>query len=221
MPTDYLRVLPATIMLSINPLLIRAPHSSEPITILPYLTSITHVHQSRTRRTKIPATTLNRLLLPELDFVDPQFVTGSITSVVLVITLGFTIRTYRRLRKTDQIKLAHDFFLLYKELQDKRALLEQQDKSKGEKEWKEWAERYFDNLEWFSYLVNTEQIKDPRLLAFYEDIILVSYEKGLPIFYSQEKINKKNFYPELKELYDKLKNGKIAVYRYNTGSDSL
>ncbi len=125
------------------------------------------------------------------------------------------------MRKTDQIKLAHDFFLLHKELQEKRALLEQEDKPKEGEEWQEWAERFFDNLEWFSYLVNSEQIKDPRLLAFYEQIILVSHEKGLPTFYSEEKRKKKNFYPELRELYDKLKNGKIKVYRYKTGSGSV
>jgi hypothetical protein len=50
------------------------------------------------------------------------------------------------MRKTQQIQLAHDFFLLHKELQEKRAELDNQDKPKRGKEWREWAERYFDNL---------------------------------------------------------------------------
>jgi hypothetical protein len=68
-------------------------------------------------------------------------------------------------------------------------------------------------LEWFSYLVNTKQITNPRLLRFYEQLILDSYEKVLPKFYTQEQRNDIDFYPELDELYQKLKVGKIDIYR--------
>jgi hypothetical protein len=152
-------------------------------------------------------------LLPQIEFkLDPPF----ITALVLIITLVITILTYLKMRKTEQIKLAHDFYQLHKDLQEKRAKLENLSKPKSGAVWQEWAERYFDNLEWFAYLVNSKQIKDPRLLAFYEQVILVSYKKGLPTFYSEEKIKEKNFYPELRELYEKLKNGKIKVHRYKT-----
>jgi hypothetical protein len=53
---------------------------------------------------------MSQLLLPEIEFkLDPPF----ITALVLIITLVITTLTYLRMRKTQQIKLAHDFFLYY------------------------------------------------------------------------------------------------------------
>ena len=95
------------------------------------------------------------------------------------------------------ILLAYDFFLLHNELQDKRAELDNDNKPKEGKEWQDWAEGYFDNLEWLAYLVNTNQVKDKRMLRFYEKIIIVSYKNRLPTFCSEEKRKDKDFFPEL------------------------
>jgi hypothetical protein len=51
------------------------------------------------------------------------------------------------------------------------------------------------------------------MLRFYEQIIVVSYEKGLPTFYSEDKIKDKDFYPELRELYQSLKKGRTKSRR--------
>jgi uncharacterized protein with gpF-like domain len=146
---------------------------------------------------------------PTLDFI--LKIALIIASGSVAITFGLNYNIYRKMRTTDQIKLAHDFFVAYKELKEKRAALHEQGKQKDQV--KEWAERFFDELEWFSYLVNTQQITNPRLLRFYEQLILDSYEKVLPNFYTQEQRNDINFYPELDELYQKLKEGKFNIYR--------
>ena len=92
---------------------------------------------------------------------------------------------------------AYDFFILHNELQEKRAEPDNDNKPKEGKEWQEWAERYFDNLEWLAYLVNTNQVKDKRMLRFYGKIIIVSYENRLPTFCSEEKRKDKDFFLEL------------------------
>jgi hypothetical protein len=62
------------------------------------------------------------------------------------------------MRMTDQIKLAHDFFKDYRELKKQSARLHEQGIPVNQR--KDWAEDYFDTLEWFAYLINTEQIKN-------------------------------------------------------------
>jgi hypothetical protein len=61
-------------------------------------------------------------------------------------------------------------------------MLHEQDKTQQQR--MDWASRYFITLEWFSYLVNTKEITNPRLLGFYDSIILDSYEKILPKYYT-------------------------------------
>lgn len=141
------------------------------------------------------------------------------TGVVVAITIVINYKSYNKMRMTDQIKLAQDFFRNYRDLQKESEQDHKQAKPKDER--MDWAERYFNTLEWFSYLVNTEQITNPRLIGFYEKLIVKSREIILPQYYTQEEIDRKNLYPELRELYDKLKNGKIKVYRHKTGSESL
>jgi hypothetical protein len=146
----------------------------------------------------------------------PEFILKIIqiaSSIVVAITIFFTVKSYRKMRRTDQIKLAHDFFKDYRELQKESDTLSQQGKVKDER--MDWAERYLNTIEWFSFHVNTEEITDPRLIGFYEKIILVSKEKILPFYYTQNQIEEDNLYPELQELYENLKEGKIKVYRHD------
>jgi hypothetical protein len=135
-----------------------------------------------------------------------------VSSSVLVITLVFSIKSYSKMRMTDQIKLAHDFFKDYRELKKESARLHEQGIPVNQR--KDWAEDYFDTLEWFAYLINTEQIKNQRLISIFEELILDSYEQILPKHFTDEERKQDNFYPELKELCKKLKNGKFRVYRH-------
>jgi hypothetical protein len=99
---------------------------------------------------------------PTLDFI--LKIALIIASGSVAIAFGLNYKTYHKMQVTEQIKLAHDLFTAYKGLQGKRTAPYDQGKPKDQM--KEWADQFFDTLEWFSYLVNTKQITNPRLLLF-------------------------------------------------------
>jgi hypothetical protein len=84
-----------------------------------------------------------------------------ISSSVVAIALFFTIKNYLKTHTTEQVKIAHDIFSQYEELLKEYVILREQRKVREER--KEWASRYCRLIEWFSFLVNTEQITNPRL----------------------------------------------------------
>jgi hypothetical protein len=136
-----------------------------------------------------------------------------VSSSILVIALIVNIKSYNKMRMTDQIKLAHDFFKDYRELKKESVRLHEQAIPRNQR--MDWAEDYFDSLEWFAYLVNTEQIKNPRLIGMFKELIRNSCEQILPEYYPDEKERQQdNFYPELDELYRKLTNATIKVYHH-------
>jgi hypothetical protein len=78
----------------------------------------------------------------------PEFILKIVqiaSSIVVAITIFFTVKSYRKMRRTDQIKLAHDFFKDYRELQKESDTLSQQGKVKDER--MDWAERYLNTIE--------------------------------------------------------------------------
>ncbi len=121
----------------------------------------------------------------------------------------------------DQIKLAHDFFKEYREFKKQSAELNKQENAelnkedKSSDERKDWAEDYFNSLEWFAYLVNTKQIKNERLISMFEEIIFDAWDKILPRYFTEDERREDDFYRELNKLQDDLKSGKIKVYRHN------
>ena len=133
--------------------------------------------------------------------------------IVVAITLYFTARTFFRMRNTEQVKISHDLFKLYLELEKESAELREEGKELKER--KDWASRYFNTLEWFSLLVNSKEITNDRLLGFYKPLIISSCEEILPKHFSESERKEDNFFPELQELYENLKNGKIKVYHHN------
>jgi hypothetical protein len=117
------------------------------------------------------------------------------------------------MRNTEQVRISHDLFKLYLELEKESAEL--REKGKELKERKDWASRYFNTLEWFSLLVNSQEIKNERLIGFYEPLIIGSCEQILPKHFSESEIKEDYIFPELQDLYENLKKGKIKVYRHN------
>jgi hypothetical protein len=132
-----------------------------------------------------------------------------ISSSVVAITVYYTIKSYLKMRKTEQIRMAHEFFNDYRDLEKESADLTEQGKVKDER--MDWAERYCNTIEWFSFLVNSRQITDPKIIRFYEEIINATYEKIIPFYYTDKKkeIEAGTLFPELRELYFNLKDDKI------------
>ena len=128
-----------------------------------------------------------------------------IASVTLVaITVIFTIKSYLKMRRTEQIKIAHEFFKDYSSLEKESETLRQQGKGKEDPERADWASRYLNTIEWFSFLVNSKQIKDSKLIGFYSDIIDATHDEILPFYHTQEQIEKDDLYPELRKLYKRM-----------------
>lgn len=130
-----------------------------------------------------------------------------IASIVVVITLVFTAKTYLRMRNTEQVKISHEIFIKYSELEKESARLLEEGRIREQR--MDWASRYFNMLEWFSLLVNSNEITNDRLIGFYVDLIYKSYEKILPKYFSQTQIKDEYIYPEFQTLYKNLKKGRI------------
>jgi hypothetical protein len=159
-------------------------------------------------------TLINAILSPTA-----QIIAQFIASGVVVITLFFTARTYLRLRNTEQIKISHDIFKQYSDLEKESAELKVDNKNNEPKN--DWASRYFSTLEWLSLLVNTKEIKNKRLIAFYHDLIIESYEKILPQYYSSEEIKNEYIYPEFQIFYRNLKEGKVKSFKHINPNQSV
>jgi hypothetical protein len=148
-----------------------------------------------------------------------QIIAQFIASVVVVITLFLTARTYRRLRNTEQIKISHDIFRQYSDLEKESAKLKVDNGNNEPK--KDWASRYFSTLEWLSLLINTNEITNERLIAFYHDLIIESYEKILPQYYSSEEIKNEYIYPEFQIFYRNLTEGKVKSFKHINPNQSV
>ena len=137
-----------------------------------------------------------------------------ISSSVVAIALFFTIKNHLNTHTTEQVKIAHDIFFQYEELLKEYGILLRQGKVKEER--KEWAARYCRLIEWFSFLVNTKQITNPRVIGFYEETVTKAYAEVIPDYFSQDIITIR--FAEIDELYKNLKRGTVKVYRRHIAS---
>jgi ABC-type bacteriocin/lantibiotic exporter with double-glycine peptidase domain len=127
-----------------------------------------------------------------------------ISSSVVAIALFFTIKNYLKTHTTEQVKIAHDIFSQYEELLKEYGILREQGKVREKR--KEWASRYCRLIEWFSFLVNTEQITNPRVIGFYEETITKAYDIVVPGYFGQDVDAR---FPGLSDLYKNMKEGKV------------
>jgi hypothetical protein len=139
----------------------------------------------------------------------------SIAQVVAVIVVSsaliYTARTFRRVGKTQQIKMAEsvykDLKQLEKELSDFPYEVDNPTKTTEAK--KHWDSRLFNTLEWYAFLVNKNEIKDKSIIKYFKDTILDYYEDNFQADATAEQISDPEEYPEFKQLYQDLKIGKF------------
>ena len=76
--------------------------------------------------------------------------------------------------------------------------------------YKDWASLFFNTLEWFSFLVNTNKIKDHKTVNFFKDAVTSWYDDlFLDTTYIETwQIEDDKQYPEFKKLYNNYKDGK-------------
>lgn len=125
------------------------------------------------------------------------------SGIATAIALFFTIGSFLRIRKTEEIRLAESVFkdirALQKDLSDINAVTGDDIRRKNS-----WRSQFFNTLEWLSFLINEKKIKDKKVINFYQPAIIEWYEKVFEKHMGDAVHDPKEF-PEFKKLYDKFR----------------
>lgn len=108
--------------------------------------------------------------------------------------------TYGGSKISEEIRRSYDS---YKDLKDLRtSLTEHQEEYKNAFAMNEWYERYFNEWEWFSFMVNKKQIKNEEIKIFSKPSLIDEYEIRFKKHFSTELAeNDPEFYPQFQQLY--------------------
>jgi hypothetical protein len=71
--------------------------------------------------------------------------------------------------------LAGDLFRDIRELEKELTTI--QNKKKDLDKLDDWYSRYFNTLEWFSFLINEKKISDKKIIDYFKPLIIESYEE--------------------------------------------
>jgi len=126
-----------------------------------------------------------------------------IAAGIYAITLFYTIITFRRSKRLDQITLSDRIFSDPRELD--RELVKIPPESQYDNARNQVYLRIFSTLDYFSFLVNQKMIDDRRLLEYMKPIIISYYEDMFtkhPL--SMDERDSKSF-QQFKKFYLKLK----------------
>ena len=124
-----------------------------------------------------------------------------IAPIIVAISLAYVVKTFYRTKKADEIKLTESIF------KDLRTMLQELHSKNENFDYKDWKSRFLSTLEWFSSLVNNNEIPFKLAKRFFKESIIEWYNQFLLSEPDKEDPNK---YRELKELYKKF----IELYRH-------
>ena len=68
-----------------------------------------------------------------------------------------------------------------------------------------WDFRFFNLLEWFSFLINNKKLSDKKIIDFFTPAMVEWYEEIFLKHADQNVIDDKSQFSELKTLYQRLK----------------
>jgi hypothetical protein len=125
-----------------------------------------------------------------------------IVAAVYAVTLFYTIVTFQRSKRLDQITSLGD---VMNELRDvERELAKIPAGSQFDDVRNSWYRRMFNSLEWLSFMINERIIIDKKLIEYIKPMIISYYED---IFLKSESANKKDSsqYQQFEKLYQTVK----------------
>lgn len=97
-----------------------------------------------------------------------------IVAAIYAITLFYTIVTFQRSKRVDQITSLGD---VMNELRDvDRELAKIPSKSQFDNARNSWYFRMFNSLEWLSFMINERMITDKKLIEYIKPTIISYYE---------------------------------------------
>jgi len=140
-------------------------------------------------------------------FVNPFMAIASefiqiIVAAIYAITLFYTIVTFQRSKKLDQITSLGD---IMNELRDvDRELAKIPSGSQFDDVRNSWYLRMFNSLDWLSFTINERIITDKKLIEYIKPMIISYYEET---FLKSGSVNERDssHYQQLKKLYQTVK----------------
>ena len=121
---------------------------------------------------------------------------------IYAITLVYTIVTFRRSKKLDQITSLGD---VMKELQDAELEMAKiPPDSVYDEVRSSWYSRMFNSLEWLSFLINEKIMTDKKLVDYIKPMIINYYDNAFLQYASSVEDDYDN-YPQFKKLYKDVK----------------
>ncbi len=126
-----------------------------------------------------------------------------IAAGIYAIALFYTIITFRRTKRLDQITLSDRIFSELRELD--RELAKIPPESQYDNARNQAYSRIFSTLDYFSFLVNQKMIEDRRLLEYMKPIIISYYEDMFMRHTSSINERDSKSYQQFRKFYLKLK----------------
>jgi hypothetical protein len=88
---------------------------------------------------------------------------------------------YQRSKKSDQIRLSESIYKDIRQLEKERSQIRSQispEQDNFNKSMDDWRSRYFNTLEWLSYLANKNEIKCWIINEFFKDLIKILMKRS-------------------------------------------
>jgi len=126
-----------------------------------------------------------------------------ITAGIYAIALFYTIVTFRRTKRLDQITLSNNIFNDLRDLD--RELAKIPSGSQYDNARSPWYCRTFNTLDWLSFLINEKVINERKMIEYMKPIIFRYYEDTFLKNASVDEKDSKS-YQQFKILYQTIKN---------------
>jgi hypothetical protein len=125
-----------------------------------------------------------------------------ITAGIYAIALFYTIVTFRRTKRLDQITLSNNIFNDLRDLD--RELAKIPSGSQYDDARSPWYSRTFNTLDWLSFLINEKVINERKMIEYIKPIIVRYYEDTFLKNASIDERDSKS-YQQFKTLYQTIK----------------
>jgi hypothetical protein len=125
-----------------------------------------------------------------------------ISAGIYAAALFFTIITFRRTKRLDQISLSDTVFKELRNLDLELAKIppgSQYDDARNQ-----WHERIFNTLNWLSFMINEKMISDKNMIDYMKPVIARYYEETFVKNISVDQRDSK-YYQEFNKLYRAIK----------------
>lgn len=125
-----------------------------------------------------------------------------IVAIIYAVALYYTVRTFKRSKELDQIRVTETIFNDLRQLD--RELSSLPTGSQNEQERKEHYLRILNTVDWLSFLINTKVITDRRMIEYMKPTLIQYYQDTLvQKILADERYS--SSYHHFKKLYQKMK----------------